>query len=185
MNSLSKTTSAFTVQASELINALERDDLLQYSIYGEGERNILSNNIVFSMGMGTMITDDLPIPITISNLKIKKLILIIDNLENIDDSFCLTSKNESSYINNGEDLIFDIKDGNVEIEQDNVNILKVTNNNYNIITFNLINPMEVSTSIKLTSISRTITNDVRIRFSILLVKQFMNLEQGSIFKSIY
>ena len=106
-------------------------------------------------------------------------------MENIDDSFCLTSKNESSYTNNGEDLIFDIRDGNVEINQDDVNILKVTNNNYNIITFNLINPMEVSTSIKLTSISGTITNDVRIRFSILLVKQFINLEQGSIFKSIY
>ena len=59
---------------NNLIKSINKKDIETYTIYGEGERSLQTNDIIFSMGQGAIITDNFGIPIPISNLEIKKIL---------------------------------------------------------------------------------------------------------------
>ena len=75
---------------NNLIKSINKKDIETYTIYGEGERSLQTNDIIFSMGQGAIITDNFGIPIPISNLEIKKINIISD--VSLNDSFEIGNK---------------------------------------------------------------------------------------------
>ena len=145
---------------NNLIKSINKKDIETYTIYGEGERSLQTNDIIFSMGQGAIITDNFGIPIPISNLEIKKINIILD-----------VSLNDSFEIGN--------KTTKFKFEVDN-DILQVTTTGITFVSKYIDRNIEITLvdDFKLNDDDLYITSkyignvvrDVRVRFSILLKK---------------
>ena len=147
---------------NNLINSINKKDIETYTIYGEGERSIQTNDIIFSMGQGAIITELFGIPIPIPNLKIKKINIITDI--SLNDSFEIGTKTTKFKF---------------EVHNDNI-LVDTSYTNFNIISSNIDRNIEIlfiddfnlnNDDLYITSkYIGDVGSDVRVRFSILLKK---------------
>lgn len=89
-NSVSNATasSIYEQKIDKLGSILEGSDIENFMISAEGERT--PDNITFSTGMGSIIDDEMGIPVPLTNIKIKKI--IIYSTELLNDTFFIGQK---------------------------------------------------------------------------------------------
>jgi hypothetical protein len=84
----SNISSVYEQKIDKLGSILEGTDIENFMITAEGERT--TENITFSTGMGSVIDDELGIPIPLSNIKIKKIVIYSN--EELNDVFFIGQK---------------------------------------------------------------------------------------------
>lgn len=84
----SNISSVYEQKIDKLGSILEGSDIENFMISAEGERT--PENITFSTGMGSIIDDELGVPIPLSNIKVKKI--IIYSTEELNDTFFIGQK---------------------------------------------------------------------------------------------
>lgn len=84
----SNISSVYEQKIDKLGSILEGSDIENFMITAEGERT--TENITFSTGMGSVIDDELGIPIPLSSIKIKKIVIYSN--EELNDVFFIGQK---------------------------------------------------------------------------------------------
>lgn len=186
--------SLYEQKIDKLGSLLEGTEVENFMISAEGERT--PENITFSTGMGSIIDDELGIPIPLSNIKIKKI--IIYSTEELNDTFFIGQKtttpiqpipygsNPLTYYNSQTiGLSFSIYGINSTLGE-----VKIQNGLY-VFTFNIQSENYISLSnneLFITSVrhnSNYIPN-VKVRISLLLINSvgFIKLSDSNIFSGI-
>ena len=197
-NSVSNSTisSLYEQKIDRLGYILEGTDVENFMINAEGERTTDNDNITFSTGMGSVIDDELGIPIPISNIKVKKI--MIYSSEELNDTFFIGQKTTTPIV----PIDYGINP-NLFYSSDNIGLVisinglnstlgdvKLINGNY-IFTLNIQSEFYINLpddEVFITSVRHNTeyNKNVKIRVSLLLINSsgLIRLSDSSIYSSI-
>lgn len=172
---------------------LEGSDVENFMISVEGERT--PDNISFSMGMGSIIDDDFGVPVPLSNIKIKKIIIYSN--EALNDTFFIGQKTTTPtgpindinsleyYSEETNGLVISINDTDSTLGD-----VIIKNGNY-IFTINIQSEKYIilpDNEVFITSVrhNREYNQNVKIRISLLMINSsgLIKLSDSSIYSSI-
>ena len=192
----SSISSIYEQKIDKLGYILEGTDVENFMINAEGERTNNNDNITFSTGMGSVIDDELGIPIPLSNIKVKKI--MIYSSEELNDTFFIGQKTTTPIdpIDYGinPNLFYSSVDIGLVISINGLNStlgdVKLINGNY-IFTLNIQSEFYINLpddEVFITSVRHNTeyNKNVKIRVSLLLINSsgLIRLSDSSIYSSI-